>query len=700
MRNRKTIHFFILLALTSLSCFSQNNVIDSVRHVAATSTDTAKLHALTWLCEAYTYKNSDSTIKYATLACDESAKLNYPMGRPLFRLGIAHFHKGNYREAEHFLRRAIAVEEKNNNAPMLAGLYSYLGQALMNQGDFRQAINMLKRSSAYSDTYNDIAGNSIQTAHLSQAYRSLGDYTQAFTYSQETIDLVEKLQDTIRLMICANLITGSLYKDAGEYVKAAGYFYRTVQNAYELQIPTIAYKLLGQTYSLMKKYDSSLYFYQRLVKSREYIEDLSIKKIELLKDSIDICEAFIGQQRYDEALPFLAGALTIFLQKNARPEVTQVLLDLARVYRGKNDPQHALQYAYMGLAMARETEARPFIRDGYELLSAIYDRENKTDSAYVYYRRFVAMEKTVIDDQFKQILALKDIKEAEEKNLARISSLSREKKKQFNLFIAAVSVGLILAFFIIRSMILKRRKEQLQHLVAEANAQLEQKRRSQQLSELQKKATELEMQALRSQMSPHFIFNSLNSINRFILQNNKAQASEYLTKFSKLVRLILQNSQSAFIPLESELESLQLYLELEAVRFDHHFEFVISVENDLDTSVLKVPPLIIQPFAENAIWHGLMHKDEKGRLGIELFLRSDVLFCLITDDGVGRRKAAELKSKSTATHKSMGMQITASRIEMLQQNNNTDTIKITDLVLPDGSPGGTEVLMKIPVRYD
>jgi LytS/YehU family sensor histidine kinase len=220
-------------------------------------------------------------------------------------------------------------------------------------------------------------------------------------------------------------------------------------------------------------------------------------------------------------------------------------------------------------------------------------------------------------------------------------------------------------------------------------------------AELEQHASRLEMQALRAQMNPHFIFNSLNSINRFILQNNKAQASEYLTKFSRLVRLILQNSQAALIPLESELESLQLYLELEAVRFDHHFEFKITVEDDLDVSAIKVPPLIIQPYTENAIWHGLMHKEEKGHLEIELFQREDILCCRITDDGIGRKHAAELKSKSASSHKSMGMQITASRIEMLQQKKQLDAyIKITDLILPNGRAGGTEVFLKIPVQYD
>jgi ligand-binding sensor domain-containing protein len=229
--------------------------------------------------------------------------------------------------------------------------------------------------------------------------------------------------------------------------------------------------------------------------------------------------------------------------------------------------------------------------------------------------------------------------------------------------------------------------------------QLEHTQKEKQLAELNQKAAELEMQALRAQMNPHFIFNSLNSINMFILENNNLQASEYLSKFSRLVRLILQNSQEAFIPLEKELEALQLYLELEALRFENKFEYKITVDEDIDTTVLKVPPLIIQPYAENAIWHGLMHKQEKGYLEIEIYQQEEVLFCKITDDGIGRKRAAELKSKSGTIQKSLGMRITADRIAMLHQQNKT-FITITDLVLADGNPGGTEVLIEIPVHYD
>ncbi len=218
---------------------------------------------------------------------------------------------------------------------------------------------------------------------------------------------------------------------------------------------------------------------------------------------------------------------------------------------------------------------------------------------------------------------------------------------------------------------------------------------------LKQKSSDLEMQALRAQMNPHFIFNSLNSINRFILQNNKAQASEYLTKFSKLIRLILQNSQAATITLDSELESLQLYLDLEALRFEQRFDYKINVQKDIDTSALKVPPLIIQPYAENAIWHGLMHKEEKGNLDIDVSQKGDLLYLKISDDGIGRKQAAEFASKSATRHKSMGLKITADRIAMLHKLNGGESpVMINDLVNNDGGSAGTEVIIKIPVMYD
>jgi len=231
--------------------------------------------------------------------------------------------------------------------------------------------------------------------------------------------------------------------------------------------------------------------------------------------------------------------------------------------------------------------------------------------------------------------------------------------------------------------------------------QMEKSTYDRQLAELQRRSSELEMQALRSQMNPHFIFNALNAINRFILQNNTSQASGYLTKFSRLIRFILQNSEQSLVTLERELNTLDLYLELEALRFDYHFSYSVQVDDSVDTQYILVPPLIIQPYAENAIWHGLMHKEAHGHLEIKLHCDRKWLYCIIRDDGIGRQRAGELKSKSAHQHKPMGMKITAGRMELLKKESRyASAITINDPIKKDGSPAGTEVILKIPLKYD
>ena len=146
------------------------------------------------------------------------------------------------------------------------------------------------------------------------------------------------------------------------------------------------------------------------------------------------------------------------------------------------------------------------------------------------------------------------------------------------------------------------------------------------------------------------------------------------------------------------MEALGLYLEMEALRFNYHFDYKITVSKDLDIEVLQVPPLILQPYVENAIWHGLMHKEEKGHLNIEVIEKDDQLYFNISDNGIGRKKAAELASKSATKHKSMGLRITKDRIAMLQKTNGSESpVKIIDLEHEDGSAAGTEVIIKMPV---
>ncbi len=230
--------------------------------------------------------------------------------------------------------------------------------------------------------------------------------------------------------------------------------------------------------------------------------------------------------------------------------------------------------------------------------------------------------------------------------------------------------------------------------------QLERSEKERQIATIRQKASELEMQALRAQMNPHFIFNSLNSINRFILKKQSLEASGYLTKFSKLIRMILNSSTQNTLSLEEDLEALKLYLELERLRCDDRFNFIIKCSKEIDAETIQVPPMLMQPFVENAIWHGLMHKESEGNLVVSVDQYDALLVCTITDDGVGRKKSAEMKNKS-GKHQSMGMKITAARIAMLNKmGENGSPVNIKDLMNEDGTAAGTEVTITIPVQYD
>lgn len=160
----------------------------------------------------------------------------------------------------------------------------------------------------------------------------------------------------------------------------------------------------------------------------------------------------------------------------------------------------------------------------------------------------------------------------------------------------------------------------------------------------------------------------------------------------------MQNSQSQAVPIENELEALKLYIDMEILRFDNGFDYQIKVDSDVEIEDVEVPPLIIQPYVENAIWHGLMHKESKGHLLIELEQENNMLYCQITDDGVGRKRASELKSKTGAKSISLDMQITAHRLELINTLQEKEiTVEITDLVDAFGEACGTRVLLKIPV---
>ncbi|AEV98393.1 hypothetical protein A4D02_22420 [Niastella koreensis] len=699
----------ILLCLAQyLFCtiaLAQKSKIDSLKKILPALKDTARIDCFNQLSREYIESDKkDSAEHYATLAYVEAKQSDYIHGIAVFfslQSQMAKHFDDDFKRSEVLGKESLQWYERTPNKEGIDNLYFYLIYTVFAQSRFDEAIGYARKRYALAKQSGNQEVMLDALSFMFAVYRQSGDYEKSFLFAQMVYNLALKTKNKIR-------ITGTLYGMAQlyelieDYPNALIYFHKVLQmDDAETRSNRIAtdndiwFKMeFTEIFSHLHQFDSAWHYYN-------LFKPAPNKAVYWRVWWISTGECYLLQKDYNHALQNFRLGLAEHKKLNDRNEVMRTLLDLGKTWLALNKDPEALQYGREGLDMALQTKAKQFIRDGYLILSTVYDRLHQTDSANFYFRQFITMKDEVLNDQVKGKFTAYNYEQ-------KLALINKEKQiQQAGLekesFIKKVLIGGVIFLFlfgliVFRNIMLKRKNERqmLEHKIT-----LQKLENDKTKAEFQQQAAELEMQALRAQMNPHFIFNSLNSINRFILQNNKLQASLYLTKFSKLVRLILQNSQTAFVSLDNELEALQLYLELEALRFDHHFVYTVNVEENIDPSVLKISPLLIQPYAENAIWHGLMHKPEKGHLHITLIMQEEVLLCKITDDGVGRKKAADLKSKNTFIHNSLGMKITAERITLLHQGKLLNSyVTINDLILPDGSAGGTEVILKIPVHYD
>ena len=216
---------------------------------------------------------------------------------------------------------------------------------------------------------------------------------------------------------------------------------------------------------------------------------------------------------------------------------------------------------------------------------------------------------------------------------------------------------------------------------------------------LQNDLNKYRQQALVRQMDPHFVFNTLNSIQSFIIKNDNIASIQYLSKFSRLMRLILNNSQKQEVRLRDEIDALNLYMELESMRFKHKFEYIINVDNSIDADLSFIPAFIVQPFIENAIWHGIMNLNGPGRIKVDFIADEDLIVCTIEDNGIGRARSMELKSDSGSGKSSMGISITETRLALLSSFYGVKLkVTFTDVLSPDNEVIGTKVHVNLPVK--
>ncbi|RRQ49386.1 sensor histidine kinase [Maribacter algicola] len=334
-----------------------------------------------------------------------------------------------------------------------------------------------------------------------------------------------------------------------------------------------------------------------------------------------IANAYIAQDKYEEAIPYLQKSIVQADSDNDLVVQKDATRKLSEVYEFKGEYNRALET----------------YQDYVALVDTLYIRKEQEISRAARFNREIAVTQSRITgleqerelSQSKYELALTEQELAEE-------SYKRQRYIIYSLIFGLLLTGLA-AFFFYRS---NQQQKLANNLLA--------------------------LKSLRSQMNPHFIFNALNSVNNYISKSDERSANRYLSDFSRLMRSVLENSEEDFIPLTKELELLELYIKLEHSRFPDKFDYVLQIDENLDVSTFQIPPMLLQPYIENAIWHGLRYKEEKGRLEVKVRAKNDIeLEILVTDDGIGRKKSAELKTVNQRKQKSKGMGNIKQRIAIL-----------------------------------
>jgi tetratricopeptide (TPR) repeat protein len=660
-------------------------IIDSLNRQIAISNDTVKVDCLVNLyfyqLQFYQHVAFRSLERAGQLARD----IHYYKGEGKYLEYLANYHMEmkNLPAAESALRQAAALYETHHYSKEYYEVQQTLVQCLYWQWKFDEAMEVSQHSFEYLKKVPADKSIAYRYRRIGSILEAQGKYEEAFKYFMKD----KKISDTIKDQkgsrksygIYINFYLGKLYLEAGDQKNAMHYLKICAERAMNNIMPDLYDEQMGEIHFILNNFDSARYYFLL----RKHCWARFIKDPDILLQSNNVCniaiaKTYVSQQQYDTAIILLKSSLAAFKNLIFTAEIYKYL---AKACLESNRIDEALTYSQQLMDMASSSGARPAFKDAAEIRWQIFDRLKKTDSAYKYLKMYKdAADILSADKQLRNIEAM-EWKTADELQRAEISLLGKEKiihlKQKQILIITLVSVSLI-AFFIMLSIYLKRKHEK---------------------AEYEKRAGDLKLQALRAQMNPHFIFNSLNSINSFILNNNSQDASRYLTKFSRLMRLMLHHSKSSLITLQEELDALKIYIEMEKLRFNNHFDYAIHVPDEIDPTSYKIPPLIIQPFVENAIWHGLMHKQTKGSLEIEFFIEGKQVFCRIIDDGVGRKKTDDIK-QNAGMHKSLGIQITTERILMPKKAGTAVPVDIMDNIQSDGSPGGTTVTIKLPEDYD
>jgi LytS/YehU family sensor histidine kinase len=390
----------------------------------------------------------------------------------------------------------------------------------------------------------------------------------------------------------------------------------------------------------------------------------------------EVSEALRGQKKFDEDINLRNQSIDYNLESNNLGAASKDKIELSKSLADKGEMSEAIRELEEAAIIADTINNPRQQANAYLQLAGLYEKNGRTSQALATYKKYsdavARTEKQNEQVQMERAELIRKQKEIEELSGQVVmaqqeeqTTLQRQQLVIYGLLIL-MAVIVVTSYFIYRNAQASKRANQL-----------------------------LALKSLRSQMNPHFIFNALNSVNHFISQNDERTANKFLSEFSRLMRLVLENSQEDFIPLKTEVEIISLYVKLEHYRFGDKFDYRVQVDENLNEEEIEIPPMLIQPYIENAVWHGLRYKETKGSLDVSIHQSTPGLQVEITDDGIGRKRSAELKTDNQRRHNSTGLKNIRQRLQILNTVYHTHyRVNIEDL--PGDS--GTKVIIDLPLK--
>ena len=558
-----------------------------------------------------------------------------------------------------------------------------LGRKYRNISNYDKAVELHLEALAISEKADNLDFKIYSLNNLGVVYRRLFSIRAAMDYSQDALELAESVEnpsDGIKRSINVSYNSiGNLYLMLDQYDEAIVYFEKSVQLEGELGNTlglAVNYQNIGKCLEEKGSLDEALENYRKSLAFNEQIDSDMGRVI----CNTSIAQIYIKQNRPEGALRLLDAVRPMAENLEDRFLIAPVYISTgwAQMVLGKYDEgEHSLS---QGLKVASTFKLKEACSKAHNLLSELF--QNKGDYKKALENKILAVDinrqlfnkNTVryVNDllfRYNSGKTLNDVQQLAQQNEMYQMEL---RTTRTTLLISGIALALLAGIFYILY-----RQYQLKN---------------------EKKMLTLEQSMLRSQMNPHFLFNSLNSIKLYIINNEQKNAVRYLNKFSKLVRRILESSSIRETSLAEELETVELYMSIENIRFSDEINFKIHIDDEIDVHNIRVPSLILQPFLENALWHGLSSKLGEKRIAISIARnKNDYIQIAIIDNGIGRTAAETIKRNKVLKRQSVGISITKERLANFAKDyQNSFYIDIIDLYANDGTACGTRVVLNLP----